>query len=70
MFGKKDVNLNLCFFTFMPFPYDEYDDVEFDEMGEEGVGEAVGKADDIDAMKFEINGQDEEFLRKNGITFE
>lgn len=66
-FGKKDVNLNLCFFTFMPFPFDEYDDMDFDEMGDEEAYNT--NAGDLEHLKFEINSHDEDFLKKHGLKF-
>jgi len=68
-FGKKNVNLNLCFFTFVPFPFEEFDEMDFEEMGEEGLADMLGQRKDHDELKFEINNNDIDFLKKNGIKF-
>lgn len=69
-FGKKDINLNLCFFTFLPFPMEEMDDVDLEEMmDEELVGEENKVTKDAVDLKFELNSNDLDFLKKNGIKF-
>ena len=65
-FGKKDINLNLCFFTFLPFPLDELDEADLDEFEE---GAASLKDADGEELKFEINGHDVDFLKKHGMKF-
>ncbi len=66
--GKKNINLNLCFFTFVPFPFEEFDEMEFEEMGDELFSDiSSGKKEE--ELKFEINSSDIEFLKKNGIKF-
>jgi len=68
-FGKKNINLNLCFFTFLPFPFEEFDEMDFEDMAEEGFGDYFGKKKAADDLKFEINNNDLDFLKKNGIKF-
>jgi hypothetical protein len=70
-FGKKDINLNLCFFTFLPFPMDELDEMELDELSEEGLSEYLSRKRDRDPeeLKFEITNSDMDFLKKHGIKF-
>jgi hypothetical protein len=70
-FGKKDINLNLCFFTFLPFPIDELDEMELDELSEEGLSEYINRKRerDFDDLKFEITNSDMDFLKKHGIKF-
>ena len=69
-FGKKDINLNLCFFTFLPFPLEELDDLDLDELSEEGLkGVLNNKEHESDELKFEITNHDLNFLKKHGIKF-
>ena len=67
-FGKKDINLNLCFFTFLPFPLEDLEDLDLDEL-EEGLHDASHKGRDGEELKFELNSHDLKFLKKNGLTF-
>jgi hypothetical protein len=71
-FGKKDINLNLCFFTFLPFPMEELDELELDELSEEGFSEYINnkkKDKEAEELKFEITTSDMDFLKKHGIKF-
>ena len=69
-FGKKDINLNVCFFTFMPFSFDEMEEMEMEEMMGQSFSEfeGVGSAE-ADELKFELNKQDLDFLKQNGMKF-
>ena len=70
-FGKKDINLNLCFFTFLPFPLDDIDEMDLDDISEEGFSEYLNKKREKegDELKFEITTSDIDFLKKHGIKF-
>ncbi|MFH1384085.1 MAG: hypothetical protein ABIH47_03860 [Candidatus Omnitrophota bacterium] len=64
--GKK---ILISIYAFLPFPLEDLDDLDLDELGEEGLN-AVGKKDnDSDDLKFEINSHDVDFLRKYGMKF-
>ena len=68
--NRKNVNVNLCIFTFLPIAPEDMDDLEeiFDElhMGEE---EAGARSSESLELKFELDSRDVDFLRKNGIRF-
>jgi len=67
--GQKQINLNLCFFTFIPMSMDEMEDLE--ESFEDIMStEERGHKDhaEID-LKFELNSTDMAFLKTNGIKF-
>ena len=68
-FGKKDINLNLCFFTFLPFPLDDLDEADIEELGEEGINDLIHKSNDSADLKFELNHHDLDFLKKHGMKF-
>lgn len=62
---KKNVNLNLCFFTFLPVTEDELDDFEtdmLDYMDDDALC--------AEELCFELNPGDQDFLKQNGIAFE
>ncbi len=68
--SKKNINLNLCIFTFLPMAPEDMDDLEdmFEDLyvsGEGGAGSAAGDAD----LKFELDAKDVDFLKRNGIKF-
>jgi hypothetical protein len=64
-FGKKNVNVNLCFFTFMPFSLDEWQGME--ELMDEDMEGAGFPASE--SLTFELNKDDKDFLKKHGIKF-
>jgi len=64
LLDKKNVNLNLCFFSFLPISEDEL--VDFEGEMQDYMDE---DAFDVEDMKFEINSNDQEFLQQNGIRF-
>lgn len=61
---NKHVQVNLCFFTFLPVSAED-----LEELGVE-LQEALDQAEDVNPeLAFELNPGDEEFLRRNGIRF-
>jgi len=65
LLGKKDVNLNLCFFTFLPVCEEEMAELEA-ELAAELAPELLEEGEDL---KFELSKRDLEFLRTNGLKF-
>lgn len=63
-FDKKNVNLNLCFFTFMPYTFDEMDEMDMDDMMDDDEME-----EELVDLKFELNNKDLDFLKENGLKF-
>lgn len=63
--GDKNVNLNLCFFTFLPLTEEELEEFE-SELGQylEDGGVPVAKE-----LKFEITKKDLDFLKQHGLKF-
>jgi len=63
MLDKKNVNLNLCFFTFMPVGHDDLEDMEsiFEEY--------LGREEAREKLNFELNSTDIDFLKQNGMKF-
>lgn len=69
-FNNKNVNLNLCFFTFMPLPFDEMEDMEgMDEMMDEAFAQQENREEEMVELKFELNNHDLDFLKENGLKF-
>lgn len=62
---QKNVNLNLCFFTFLPLSEDELSEFET-ELEDALQGEDLRESE---GLEFKINKNDLEFLRKNGLKF-
>lgn len=62
---SKNVNLNLCFFTFLPLTEDEFADFE-DSLEEFLAKESFSDGGDLE---FEINKNDLDFLKKYGLKF-
>ncbi len=62
---KKNVNLNLCFFNFLPMSEEDLADLEF-ELQEGGEDEPLSEENEL---KFELSKKDIEFLKKNGLAF-
>ena len=64
----KSLNLNLCFFTFIPMSPEEL--MEFEEMYEDYLNEVEdsGRREET-KLEFKLNTDDLDFLRKNGIRF-
>ena len=70
--GKKNINLNLCFFTFLPYDMDMINEGEMEELAEEEMKEYFAKKEKYSSeeeLKFEINRTDRDFLKLNGIKF-
>lgn len=65
LMDKKNLNLNLCFFTFLPMTEEDFAEFE-EEMEGSFTDEHSGDAEDL---RFEINTNDAEFLKSNGIKF-
>lgn len=66
---SKSLNLNLCFFTFIPMSPEEL--MEFEEMYDDylnEVEESMARRDDP-KLEFKLNTDDIDFLKKNGIRF-
>lgn len=63
IFEKKNMNLNLCFFTFLPVGQEDLEEMEsaFEEYLERGEK----KSD----LQFELNSRDVAFLKRHGIKF-
>ena len=59
---ESGINVNLCFFTFLPISPEDLDDLEdlYDPLWHEERAEDSGR---------ELSADDREFLRRNGIRF-
>ena len=68
--SKKNVNLNLCIFTFLPMTPEDMDDLEevFEDMYVSGEGITASSSGEPE-LKFELNARDVDFLKNNGIRF-
>ncbi len=65
----KQINLNLCFFAFLPISGDEMDDFE-DSFEDYLFGSEVNSKETAEAeLKFELNSTDRDFLKNHGIQF-
>jgi len=64
MLKGQGINLNLCFFTFLPVSEEELDELE--EIYEHYVFDEEKKSEEITS---ELNAADLEFLRRHGIRF-
>ena len=62
--NEKGLNINLCFFTFLPINAEELDELE--EIYEQFLFDEDKKVEDLTT---DLNSSDEEFLRRNGIRF-
>lgn len=62
LLDKKNINLNLCFFTFLPVTPEELDDFEVELQNDIEL-------DDEEAFSLELNNMDLDFLKKNGLKF-
>ncbi len=62
---SKNVNLNLCFFTFLPLSEEDFADFEY-EMGELFAEEDPAEGGDLNS---ELTKNDLEFLKKYGLKF-
>lgn len=60
---ESGVNLNLCFFTFLPIPAEEIE--EWDEI----YDHLIMSDDKPEDLTMDLNSSDVEFLRRNGIRF-
>ncbi len=65
LLDQKNVNLNLCFFTFLPLTEEEFADFEY-SLEEYFSGEDFLESGDL---KFEVTKNDLDFLKKNGLKF-
>ena len=65
-FSPKDgnVNVNFCFFNFLPMTPEEMD--EFEEMYDDLL---AGQEERVSELKSELTMTDLEFLKRNGIRF-
>ena len=61
---NKNIQVNLCVFTFLPFSLDELDDVDDDY--EESY---EGDAESVDMLSMDITDNDKDFLKQNGLQF-
>ena len=69
---QKSFNLNLCFLTFMPMNPDDL--AEFEDLYEEWMARSEDDLDSVlphgdSKVEFNLNSEDLDFLRKNGIKF-
>lgn len=62
LLDKKNINLNLCFFTFLPVTADELDEFEAELQNDVDL-------DEEEAISFELNKLDLDFLKNNGLKF-
>lgn len=66
---KKQVNLNLFFFTFLPLTPEEMEELEesFEDFffGESGGARTSSEPE----LRFELSPRDLDFLKNNGISF-
>lgn len=68
--SQKNINLNLCFVTFLPMMPEDMDD--FEEMFEAFSGPPEGSHPPKPRnpeLKFELSPKDMDFLKNNGIQF-
>jgi hypothetical protein len=63
----KNIQLNLCFFSFLPVSPDALDELE-DALQESLVPHQEEEGEE-DLLNFEITASDVDFLKKNGIKF-
>lgn len=65
LLDKNNINLNLCFFTFLPLSEEEFADFEAE------LEDYLYEEDDEQEkdLKFEINNTDLDFLKKHGLKF-
>jgi hypothetical protein len=61
-FGKKNINLNVCFFTFLPYSLEDLEGLDAEDLDENG------NPIEFD-LKFELNKDDMDFLGKHGLKF-
>jgi hypothetical protein len=64
LFKGQGINLNLCFFTFLPMSEEELDELE--EIYEHYLFDEEWQSEDLTT---ELNSKDLDFLRRNGIRF-
>ena len=61
---EQSVNVNFCFFNFLPMTPEEMD--EFEEMYEDFL---TGQEDKVSELKSDLSQADLEFLKRNGLRF-
>ncbi len=64
LFKGQGINLNLCFFAFLPMTEEELDEIE--EIYEHYLFDEDKAPEDLTS---ELNSSDLEFLRRHGIRF-
>jgi len=64
LFKGQGMNVNLCFFTFLPMFPEDFEELE--EMCEQFLTDEDRRSED---MTTELSASDLEFLRKNGIRY-
>ena len=68
MSGEHPINLNLCFFTFVPMTAEELEEVE--DMYEEYLGRMEEVTDKSRAkLEFKLSQEDIRFLKEHGLRF-
>ncbi len=69
LLDKKNINLNLCFFTFLPLSDEELEEFEY-ELEEYFLDEEPNIGKDLKKdLKFEITRNDLDFLKQHGLKF-
>ena len=68
--SKKQINLNLCIFNFLPMTPEDLDELEemFEDLYANGEGSSVQQASEVE-LRFELDAKDVDFLKNNGIRF-
>lgn len=62
--GKDaSMNINFCFFTFLPLPPDDWDEIE------DIYDQYLAQEENSEDLSLDLNNADMEFLRRNGIKF-
>ena len=70
LMDEKSLNLNLCFFTFLPMSPDDLDDIE--DMYQEFLNQTSGpnsSKEKHSKIEFKLSSDDIDFLKKHGIRF-
>lgn len=62
--NSQGINLNICFFSFLPLSGEEMDAME--EMYDQYLSQNEDKLEDFST---DLNSSDIDFLRENGISF-
>ena len=70
LMDEKSLNLNLCFFTFLPMSPEDLDDI--DDMYHEFLNQVGGSGapkEKHSKIEFKLSSDDIDFLKKHGIRF-